>query len=417
MMQTQVVHAKETQLFDIIDGSVTTPLGFRASGLHCGLKKTARNDLGAIVCDVPAIAAAVYTTNVFQAAPLAVTRASLEEEGKLQAIIVNSGNANACTGKQGEADAYRMRSAFAEQLGIAPHYVAVASTGVIGEALKMECVEQGIMKLPEQLTPLAEGAEQFSQAILTTDLVKKEACAVLTVNGKQVTVAGCAKGSGMIHPNMATMLGFVTTDAALEQDTLAGLLRTVTNKTFNMITVDGDTSTNDMLLAMASGMAGNEPFTEQHEAWPAFAAAFQYVCEQLAKAIARDGEGATKLIEVRVSGALSDESASAIAKSIVGSSLVKSAVYGSDANWGRVIAAVGYAGQPVNPETVDIHMGSIMVLQQSTPVVFDEAAALAYLKGDTVVFQVDLHMGSGEAKAWGCDLTYDYVRINAAYRT
>lgn len=415
-MQTQAL-STETQLFNIIDGSVTTPHGFRASGLYCGLKKSERNDLGAIVCDVPATAAAVYTTNVFQAAPLAVTRASLNEEGMLQAIIVNSGNANACTGKQGEVDAYRMRSAFAEQLGIAPHYVAVASTGVIGEPLKMDCVERGIAELPEKLTALGEGAEQFSQAILTTDLVKKEACAVVMVDGKQVTVAGCAKGSGMIHPNMATMLGFVTTDASIGQEALAGLLRSTTNKTFNMITVDGDTSTNDMLIALASGMAGNEPLHEEHEAWQAFAAAFHYVCEELAKAIARDGEGATKLIEVRVTGAVSDEAANAIAKSIVGSSLVKSAVFGADANWGRVIAAVGYAGQPVNPDTVDIHMGPITVLQQSTPVAFDEEAALAYLKGDTVIFHVDLHMGVGESKAWGCDLTYDYVRINAAYRT
>lgn len=260
--------------YKVFPGSVTTPLGFRAGGLHCGLKKTDRNDLGAIVCDVAATAAAVYTTNAFQAAPLGVTRASLAEDGTLRAVIVNSGNANACTGKQGEADAYRIRRGFAEQLGVAPHEVAVASTGVIGEPLKMDCVERGMAALPARLTAEADGAGQFAQAILTTDLVKKEACAAVTVNGKTVTVAGAAKGSGMIHPNMATMLGFVTTDAAVERSALERLLRQTTDVTFNMITVDGDTSTNDMLLAMASGLAGNEPLHEGHPDWAAFAAAF-----------------------------------------------------------------------------------------------------------------------------------------------
>lgn len=407
----------EVQPFQVVDGSITTPQGYKASGLHCGLKKTSRNDIGAIVCDVPAAAAAVYTTNAFQAAPLAVTRASIAEEGKLQAVVVNSGNANACTGKQGEADAYRMRSALAEQLGLAPHLVAVASTGVIGENLKMNCVESGIAALPAKLSSEREGAEQFSQAILTTDLVKKEVCVVVEVNGKPVTIAGTAKGSGMIHPNMATMLAFVTTDAEIEQPALLRLLKQTTDQTFNMITVDGDTSTNDMLIALANGAAGNEMLHEQHEAWPAFQAAFRYVCEGLAKAIARDGEGATKLIEVRVTGASSDASANAIAKSIIGSSLVKSAVFGADANWGRIIAAVGYSGEQVDVNTVDIAVGPIQVLEQSTPVHFDEEEALAYLKGDTIVFHVNLNMADGESIAWGCDLTYDYVRINAAYRT
>ncbi|MGZ9586242.1 bifunctional ornithine acetyltransferase/N-acetylglutamate synthase [Paenibacillus marinisediminis] len=404
-------------MFHVTEGSVTTPQGFRAAGLHCGLKKTTRNDIGAIVCDVPAAAAAVYTTNAFQAAPLGVTRASIAVEGKLQAVVVNSGNANACTGKQGEADAYRMRSALAELLGIEPHLVAVASTGVIGENLKMDRVENGIAALPAQLTKERDGAEQFSQAILTTDLVKKEVCVVVEIDGKPVSIAGTAKGSGMIHPNMATMLAFVTTDAAVEQSALQELLKHTTDRTFNMITVDGDTSTNDMLLVMASGFANNDTLNKQHKAWEAFAAAFHYVCAALAKAIARDGEGATKLIEVRVSGASTDHSAHVIAKSIIGSSLVKSAVFGADANWGRIIAAVGYSGEQVQVDTVDISVGPIEVLRQSTPIAFDEEAALAYLKGDTIVFHVNLNMAGGEAIAWGCDLTYDYVRINAAYRT
>lgn len=400
------------------EGSITTPKGFQAGGLHCGLKKTTRNDLGAILCEVPAVAAAVYTTNVFQAAPLKVTRESVASSGQhLRAVVVNSGNANACTGAQGEADAYAMRAAAAKALGLGEHEVAVASTGVIGELLPMDRVHAGIAGLPAALAANGEGAEQFCQAILTTDLVKKEVCVKLDVDGREVTIAGAAKGSGMIHPNMATMLAFVTTDAAIEPQALQSLLGQTTDVTFNMITVDGDTSTNDMLLAMASGLAGNRELSPGHADWDAFATAFRHVCETLAKAIARDGEGATRLVEVTVQGAVSDHSARAIAKTIVGSSLVKSAVFGADANWGRIIAAVGRAGEPVNPETVDIKLGDIVVLEGSRPVPFDEDAALAYLKGDTVNISVDLHNGQGEATAWGCDLTYDYVRINAAYRT
>ena len=408
----------EETLYTVVEGgSITAPKGFTSGGLHCGLKKTERNDLAAILCEVPATAAAVYTTNVFQAAPLKVTRESLVN-GTLQAVIVNSGNANACTGEQGEADAYEMRAAAARALGVNEQDVAVASTGVIGELLKMDRVRSGIAGLPEKLDGGATGAEEFCQAILTTDLVKKECCVKLLIGGEEVTIAGAAKGSGMIHPNMATMLGFMTTDAAIDGEDLQFLLRTATNSTFNMITVDGDTSTNDMLVTMASGLAGNEKLTRLHADWDAFAAAFTHVCRHLAKAIARDGEGATKLIEVQISGAVHDEAAGAIAKTVVGSSLVKSAIYGADANWGRIIAAVGRAGVPVSPEKVDITLGGIEVLRQSRPVSFDEEKALHYLqKTDTVLITVTLSDGDGKATAWGCDLTYDYVRINAAYRT
>lgn len=399
------------------EGSITSPKGFRAGGLHCGLKKTARNDLGAIVCEVPAVAAAVYTTNVFQAAPLKVTRESISSGGRLQAVVVNSGNANACTGQQGEADAYAMRAAAADALGLAEHDIAVASTGVIGELLPMDRVTTGIAGLPAVLSAEDDGAEQFCQAILTTDLVKKEVCVRLAVDDREVLIAGAAKGSGMIHPNMATMLAFVTTDAAVEPQALQQLLGATTDVTFNMITVDGDTSTNDMLVAMASGLAENRPLAPGHPDWEAFAAAFRHVCETLAQAIARDGEGATRLVEVTVEGAVTEQSARAIAKTVIGSSLVKSAVFGADANWGRIIAAVGRAGEPVNPETVDIKLGDIVVLSGSRPIPFDEEEALVYLQGDTVTIHVDLHNGKGSATAWGCDLTYDYVRINAAYRT
>ncbi|MFP4975350.1 bifunctional ornithine acetyltransferase/N-acetylglutamate synthase [Paenibacillus sp. CN-4] len=406
----------EQQLYRVIEGSVTTPRGFQAGGLHCGLKKTDRNDLAAIVCEVPAVAAAVYTTNIFQAAPLKVTRDSLQD-GTLRAVIVNSGNANACTGEQGEADAYEMRFRLAEKLGLQEQSVAVASTGVIGELLNMDAVRGGIASLPEKLDGSANGAEQFCQAILTTDLVKKEACVRVTIDGEEVTIAGAAKGSGMIHPNMATMLGFMTTDAAIDGESLHTLLRQATDVTFNMITVDGDTSTNDMLLAMASGLAGNRQLSPAHPDWEVFAEGFTYVCRTLAQAIARDGEGATRLIEVAVNGAVDDQAARAIAKTVIGSSLVKSAVFGADANWGRIIAAVGRAGVPVSPEAVDISLGEIEVLRRSRPVAFDEDAALAYLQGDTVRITVTLNDGGGTATAWGCDLTYDYVRINAAYRT
>lgn len=400
------------------DGSITTPQGFRAGGLHCGLKKTNRHDLGAIVCEVPAVAAGVYTTNVFQAAPLTVTKESIGlSGGKLQAMLVNSGNANACTGDQGEADAIEMRDKFAAALGVDRTLVGVASTGVIGELLPMEKVRIGIDNMPAKLKE--GGGEDFCQAILTTDLVQKMTCVQLTVGDSVVHIAGAAKGSGMIHPNMATMLGFMTTDALIDHTHLQQLLREMTDSTFNMVTVDGDTSTNDMVVVLASGLAagGSESLTPSHPNWDAFVAGFRFVAEYLAKAIARDGEGATKLIEVSVINADNQHAAGAIAKTIVGSSLVKSACFGADANWGRIIAAVGRAGETVNVNTVDIRLGEISVLEQSRPVKFDEELALEYLKGDLVNIHVNLNMGNASATAWGCDLTYDYVRINAAYRT
>jgi glutamate N-acetyltransferase/amino-acid N-acetyltransferase len=406
----------KTQGFTIVeDGTITTPKGFRAGGLHCGLKKTERHDLGAIICDIPAVAAGVYTLNAFQAAPLKVTKASIGLEGKLQAMIVNSGNANACTGSQGETDAYEMRSKAALAFGLAEHYVGVTSTGVIGELLPMDKLRSGIDRLPERVS--ASGGDDFCQAILTTDLTKKTICVNLSINGVQVHIAGAAKGSGMIHPNMATMLGFITTDALIEHEQLQLVLSQVTDSTFNMITVDGDTSTNDMVIAMASGMAGNERLDEHHPDWVAFTKAFQHVAEVLSKAIARDGEGATKLLEVSVEGAATEAAARAIVKTVIGSSLVKSAAFGADANWGRIIAAIGRSGQEVNTETVDIRLGDFVVLKQSRPVKFDESLALEYLQGEFIHYYIHLNMGEHRATGWGCDLTYEYVRINAAYRT
>lgn len=405
----------DSSITELETGSIVTPKGFHATGLYTGVKRK-RLDLGAIYCDVPATVAAVYTTNRVQAAPLKVTKESIEQEGKIQAIVVNSGNANACTGERGLADAYKMRNLAAEHFNLPPHYVAVASTGVIGEFLQMGKIEDGITKLKPEAT--TEGAEAFNQAILTTDTTNKKACVQTNIDGKTVSIGGVAKGSGMINPNMATMLSFITTDAVIDSAVLQKALSSITNDTFNRITVDGDTSTNDTVIVMASGLAENEPLTENHPEWESFYEALKTVCESLAKQIARDGEGATKLIEVRVNGAKNDEDAGKIAKKIVGSSLVKTAIYGADANWGRIICAIGYSGCEIKPELIDISIGSIQTLVSGQPVEFSEEDATTYMKEeDTIVIHVDLHLGEGKGKAWGCDLTYDYVRINAGYRT
>lgn len=404
-----------TSVVEVEQGSITTPKGFAATGIHTGMKRK-RFDLGAIVCSVPASAAAVYTTNRIQAAPLKVTKESLAKEGKLQALVVNSGNANACTGERGLADAYAMRRQGANHFNLAEHYVAVTSTGVIGEFLDMDKLLPGI----EQLQPITshEGAEAFNQAILTTDTVNKKVCYQTVINGEKVTVGGVAKGSGMINPQMATMLSFVTTDAVIDSNVLQQALSDITNQTFNQITVDGDTSTNDMVVVMASGLADHEKLTPEHPDWEGFYQALKLTCQSLAQQIARDGEGATKLIEVRVKGALSNEDAGKIAKKVVGSDLVKSAIYGTDANWGRIICAIGYSGCEINPETIDIAIGPIQTLENSQPLAFSEENAKAYLEvNDTITIDVDLHLGEGTGKAWGCDLSYDYVRINAGYRT
>lgn len=398
----------------ISGNNIVSPIGFKAAGMHCGIKYK-RNDLALLVSEVPANVAGVFTTNVIQAAPLLVTKEVVQQTGKMQAIIVNSGNANACTGKQGLKDAYLMQESTAEKLGIAPELVGVASTGVIGEQLRMEPILQGIQKL--QPSDKLESSIIFSQAILTTDTVTKNTAYSTEIDGKTITIAGTAKGSGMIEPNMATMLGFVTTDANIESIHLQAALKTVTDVTFNSITVDGDTSTNDMVVVMANGMAGNDSLTPAHPDWEAFIAALQNVAQDLAKMIAKDGEGATKLIEVEVMGAVSDIEARKIAKTVVGSPLVKTAIFGTDANWGRVIAAVGYSGATIDPNAITIEIGTTKVVEDSEPVKFSESQLKLYLKQPEVKIVVDLHQGNGNGLAWGCDLTYDYVQINASYRS
>lgn len=396
------------------DGSIISPKGFTATGIHTKVKKK-RNDLGLVLCEVPADAAAVYTLNQVTAAPISVTKESIHAEGKIQAVIVNSGNANACTGKQGLLDAYTMRDQVAQKFQLNEMHVAVASTGVIGDAMPMDKIVPGI----HQLQPSNDGTSgaAFNEAILTTDTVEKTICLQAEIDGKVVTIAGSAKGSGMIAPNMATMLGFITTDIKIDHMVLQKALSHVTDETFNRITVDGDTSTNDMVLVMASGLADNESITEEHPDYDVFMTLLFKVCEALAKKIARDGEGATKLIEVNIDGAVNDEDAGKVAKSIVGSSLVKTMVYGADPNWGRLMMAIGKSGADINQHTIDIHLGEQSLLQQSEPTNYLEEELSNYLKNEIVQIYIHLHKGDGKGKAWGCDLTYDYVRINASYRT
>lgn len=408
MIQT----VKQFQVEKVDRGTLLTPEGFQAGGFHSGLRYKKR-DFGLLMSDVPASVAAVYTQSHFQAPPLKVTQESIQQENKIQGVVINSAVANACTGKEGLENAYETRRMIANRFNIPESYVAVASTGVIGEQLPMDKITYGC----EHVGVSKDGAESFQEAILTTDTCQKHTCYQLKVDGETVTIGGTAKGSGMIHPNMATMLGFITTDANIESDVLQRALAQSIDRSFNQITVDGETSTNDMVLALANGQRGHVALDEDHPDWEGFQYALQLVCEDLAKQIARDGEGATKLIEVNVSGAHSNEDARAIAKKVVGSSLVKTAVYGHDANWGRIVGAIGHSDANVNPEACDIFIEGQLVFSDGTPCPFSEEQATEDMSKDTVVIEVRLHEGDGEGTAWGCDLTYDYVKINASYRT
>ncbi|PGY15741.1 bifunctional glutamate N-acetyltransferase/amino-acid acetyltransferase ArgJ [Bacillus sp. AFS031507] len=408
---TQATSTNEIVIIE--EGSVTLPKGYKAGGMHCGIKRK-RLDLGYIVSEVPATTAGVYTTNIFQAAPLLVTQESIAKENMIQAIIVNSGNANACTGEQGLLDAFAMQKGFASELGIQDHLVAVTSTGVIGELLPMDKVNAGIKQI---LNKDNENENNFMDAILTTDTCIKHIAVQMKIDGKTVSIGGTSKGSGMIHPNMATMLGFVTSDANIAQEDLLGALRDITNQTFNMITVDGDTSTNDMVLVMANGLADNKPLTKDHPEWNIFKQGLKIVCESLAKKIARDGEGATKLVEVQVNGAYSQNAASAVGKAIISSNLVKTAIYGTDPNWGRIVTAIGYSGVPVEPNAIKVNIGPFTVFENGLPSTFVEEEVKEYLESENVKLSVELNQGKYSATAWGCDLTYDYVKINASYRT
>ena len=395
----------------IIDGTIASPLGFSADGLHAGFKKK-KLDFGWIVSEVPASVAGVYTTNKVIAAPLLVTKASIQKSQKLQAIVVNSGVANSCTGQQGLDAAYEMQRLTAQKLKIEPDLVGLASTGVIGEQLPMDALKNGLSQI------LVSGkSEDFAEAILTTDTCTKTCVVTEEFGTDLVTMAGVAKGSGMIHPNMATMLAFITCDANISSATLQAALSQHVETTFNQITVDGDTSTNDMVLVMANGCRQNEEIQPDTEEFEKFSKMLRYLMADLAKKIAKDGEGATKLIEVNVRHAKDEQSGRMIAKSVVGSSLVKTAIFGQDPNWGRILAAIGYAGADVSVDNIDIWIEGIPVMQASSPVAFDPEETSDAMAGELLTLTIDLHDGDTEAQAWGCDLSYDYVKINALYRT
>lgn len=395
----------------IIDGTIASPLGFSADGLHAGFKKK-KLDFGWIVSEVPASVAGVYTTNKVIAAPLLVTKASIQKSQKLQAIVVNSGVANSCTGQQGLDAAYEMQRLAAQKLKIEPDLVGLASTGVIGEQLPMDALKNGLSQI------LVSGnSEDFAEAILTTDTCTKTCVVTEEFGTDLVTMAGVAKGSGMIHPNMATMLAFITCDANISSATLQAALSQHVETTFNQITVDGDTSTNDMVLVMANGCRQNEEILPDTEEFEKFSKMLRYLMADLAKKIAKDGEGATKLIEVNVLHAKDEQSGRMIAKSVVGSSLVKTAIFGQDPNWGRILAAIGYAGADVSVDNIDIWIEGIPVMQASSPVAFDPEETSDAMAGELLTLTIDLHDGEAEAQAWGCDLSYDYVKINALYRT
>lgn len=398
-----------------IKGSICAPKGFKAAGIAVGIKpKGVKKDLALIVSDVPAITAGVFTTNIVQAAPVQISKQHLAA-GEIQAIIINSGNANACTGAQGLADAKLMCELTAQHLQLDLKQVAVASTGVIGVNLPMEKITAGIKAITKVLHNQAD--HEVAVAIMTTDTFSKQIAFEFQINRIPIRIGGIAKGSGMIHPNMATTLGFVTTDANIAADALNAALKHTIANSFNMISVDGDTSTNDMVIIMANGKANNPQITLDQASYEQFNIALQYVLTYLAKEIARDGEGATKMFEMQVHGAPSVEDARKAALTVCKSSLVKTAIFGQDANWGRILCALGYSGASFDPNKVDLYIGDVAVMLQGSGLVFDENAAAKILSEKEIVIKAYLHSGTASATAWGCDLSYDYVKINGSYRS
>ncbi|MDO5111716.1 MAG: bifunctional glutamate N-acetyltransferase/amino-acid acetyltransferase ArgJ [Clostridia bacterium] len=401
-----------------VSGGVCAPKGFRAAGVHCGVRKNKeKRDLALILSDVPCTAAAVYTQNKVKGAPLLVTRNNLSD-GVAQAVICNSGNANTCN-SDGVEIAQSMCALLSEYANIPASSVIVASTGVIGQPLPIEPIKAGMAPLVAALS--YEGSGHAAEAIMTTDTAEKSIAVEFTLSGVNCTMGGIAKGSGMIHPNMATMLVFLTTDAAISAPLLQKALSADILDTFNMVSVDGDTSTNDMVSIMANGMADNPAITEENADCEAFAKALNTVTRYLCRNIAKDGEGATKLLTCIVTGAVDTATAKVLAKSVIASSLVKAAMFGSDANWGRVLCALGYSGAKVDVDAVDVSFaskaGEVKVCVDGRGVAFSEEKAKTILSEDEIEIRVSLHEGTGSAEAWGCDLTYDYVKINGDYRT
>lgn len=403
---------------EYISSGVTAAQGFVAGGIHCGIRKNkAKPDLAMIYSETPCNAAAVYTTNLVKGAPILVTKKNLAD-GKAKAVICNSGNANTCNA-DGAEKAEKMCRIAAEVLGIEPQDVIVASTGVIGQMLPIEPIENAAQALKDSLSP--DGSSAAAAAIMTTDTIPKEVAVQTVIGGKTVKLGGISKGSGMIHPNMATMLCFLTTDCAISTAMLDRAIHKVTGNTFNMISIDGDTSTNDTFAVLANGVAGNPEIVEENEDYAAFTEALEAVCRELSKLMAGDGEGATKLLVCSVDGAEDEETAKTVAKSVICSTLFKAAMFGADANWGRVLCAIGYSGAAVDVEKIDVSFrsvkGQVDVCRNGAGIEFSEEKASEVLGEKEITILVSLHMGGESAEAYGCDLTYDYVKINGDYRT
>ncbi len=411
-----------TQVWQEISGGVTAPRGYRAAGIAAGLKPSGAPDLALIWSESEAIAAGVFTQVQMRAACVDYCQQRLQEKAAARAILVNAGQANACTGAQGMVDALDCAQTLAQALSVPPELILLASTGVIGHRIKMEPLKAAIPRLVAEAMDANQaegaGAAAAAQAIITTDLVTKTVALEGMVEGRPVRIGGMAKGSGMIHPNMATMLAFLTCDAAVSPSLWQQMLSRAASQSFNQITVDGDTSTNDTVLALANGQSRTPSITEEESPQAQqLQAMLTAACIELAKAVARDGEGATCLLEVWVTGAVNDPAARQVARTIASSSLVKSAVFGRDPNWGRIAAAAGRAGIPFNPSQLQVKLGDFLLMDAGTPLPFDRASASHYLKQPDVMISVDLGDGSGVGTAWGCDLSYDYVKINAEYTT
>ena len=404
----------------IENGTVTAPQGFKGAGCHIGIKKK-NKDFALIVSDVEAKAAGTFTTNVVKAAPVLWDRQIVENSDYVKAIAVNSGIANACTGQQGEAANEQFASIVAKALDVEKENVLICSTGVIGKQLSTAPIEAGIDQVVDMLSNSESAGIDVATSIMTTDTKPKHIAVEIEIDGKIVTIGACCKGSGMIHPNMATMLGFITTDINISKQLLSKALKAVIPDTFNMISVDRDTSTNDTVLLLANGLAGNKEIVQEDQNYEIFKEALYYVNEYLAKCIAGDGEGATKLLEVNVYNSVDVAQAKVIAKSVCTSPLVKTAVYGNDANWGRLLCAMGYSGVTFDPYQVDLYIesefGKIKLVENGMATDYSEEEATKVLSSEYVKANIDMKSGKAKATAWGCDLTYDYVKINADYRS
>jgi glutamate N-acetyltransferase/amino-acid N-acetyltransferase len=405
----------------IIEGGVTAPIGFKAADFAAGIKYQGRTDMAMVYSDVPCECAGTFTTNQVKAACVMWDKKIVESGSKMQAVVINSGIANACTGQEGFDACEATAKAVEKELGVPYDTVAVASTGVIGMQLPVDKLVNGVAGMAGILSHDKEAGTKASKAIMTTDTINKEYALTFEAGGKTVTVGGMSKGSGMIHPNMCTMLGFITTDLSIDKTLMQQALSSVVKDTFNMITVDGDTSTNDTLLLMANGLAGNDTITSKNEDYDKFYEALFTICRFLARKMAGDGEGASKLFEAKVTGAKTKDDARTLARAIVGSNLSKAAIFGCDANFGRFLCAMGYSGAKFDQNDVELFFeskkGTLKVFDHGNPIDFDEEYAVSIMKEDEVMVVANMNEGDQEATAFGCDLTYDYVKINADYRS